>query len=109
MPTAGLSYCIIIGILIELRQTFIVLNRDRAAEIVELHDLLISIMVSEGILVMCVADAQCSASSTSIVFSDPNHTVRLTAAGGVIGVGKLIPIRIAYLRQKMVTGIGKAC
>ena len=105
---ASRAYKTIVRILVELRHSFIVLNRDRAAKIVELLDLLVAIVVSEGILVMRIADIQRSARGTSVIFFDSNNTVRLTAAGGIVCIRKFVSIRIGRLRQEVVAGIGKA-
>ena len=83
---AGFGNIIVIGIFIELGHALAVLNGDRASEVVELHDLLIAVVIGEGVLVASIADAQRTAGSTAVIFLYLYNTVRLTGIGNVIVV-----------------------
>ena len=60
---------------------------------------MVAVVVGKGVLVVRIADVQCTTGSRAIEFLDLNNTVRLTTVDGVIDIGKPISIRVSRLRK----------
>ena len=85
-----------------------VLRGNRAAEIVELHDLAVAVVILEGRLIVRVRDRQRAAVRRSVVFFYGRHAVRQAARRRVVPEAKPIVPAVRHAAEQMVVRIAKA-
>ena len=90
----------------KLSAAFAVLNGNRIAPVVELHDLDVSVMIRERCLVMSVFNIKHATCFFTGLFGYLNDPTRLICAAEIISVAQLITVYVSSLGQHTVGVVG---
>ncbi len=85
-----------------------VLRGNRAAEIVELHDLAVAVVVLEGRLIVRIGDRQRAAVRRSVTLLYRRHAVRQTARRRVVPEAEPIVPAVRHAAEQVIVRIAKA-